>query len=124
MGKEARNKAAAPEIMLPLADVPIVAMLALMDALLVDMERTAHKVTGDREMRQYRAELRESLKGYVEKYHSTFKGRVTDELVTKCDRYLCRVQDSLDNFFDDLTDEDLAFMERVKGNWPQHKEEV
>lgn len=122
MGKESRARAITGEAMLTRADVPVVAVLALMDALLIDMERTADGTTGDREMRTYRADLRKNLRNYVEKYHSTFKGRVTDDLVTKCDRYLCRVQDAMDTFFDDLTAEDLAEMERVKAKWPQHVE--
>jgi len=122
MGKESRAKLAAPETMLPRADVPVIAMLALMDAILVDMERTAHAVTGDSGIREHRARLRESMRKDVERYNSTFAGRVTDELIMKCDRYLCRVQDAMDTFFEDLTDEDLAFMERVKANWPQHKD--
>jgi len=121
MGKESRAKAAiTAEIMLSPADVPVIAMLALMDALLVDMERTAHTVTGDRDIRQHRAEYRQSIRRYVEKYHSTFVGKVTDELVIKCDRYLCKVQDAMDNFFDDLTPEDMADMNRIKANWPEH----
>jgi hypothetical protein len=122
MGKESRAKAVAAEIMLRRADVPIVAMLALMDALLVDMERTAHTVTGDRDIRQHRAEYRQAIRRYVEKYNGTFAGKVTDDLVAKCDRYLCKVQDAMDTFFEDLTPEDLAEMERVKANWPQHTE--
>jgi len=122
MGKEALAKLTAPEIMLPREDVPIIAMLALMETLLIDMDRVDRQGTGNREMRVWRAEIRKSMMKQVKRQHSSFVGRVTDELIMKCDRYLCRVQDSLDNFFDDLTDEDLAFMERVKANWPQHKD--
>lgn len=122
MGYAARTRAGAPEIMLPISDVPIVAMLALMDALLIDMERTEKMCSGDRAMRAFRAEVRAQIRADVERLHNSFKGRVTDELVTKCDRYLCRVQDSMDSFFDDITAADLADMERVKGNWPQHTE--
>ena len=122
MGKEALAKLAAPEIMLPREDVPVIAMLALMETLLIDMDRVDRQGTGNREMRLWRAEIRANMMKQVKRQHSSFAGRVTDELILKCDRYLCRVQDSLDNFFDDLTDEDLAFMERVKANWPQHKD--
>jgi len=122
MGKESRAKLAAPETMLPRADVPVIAMLALMDALLVDMERTAHTVTESSRLREHRARLRASMRKDVERYNGTFAGRVTDELIQKCDRYLCRVQDAMDTFFENITPEDLAEMERVKANWPQHKD--
>jgi len=124
MGKESRAKLAAPETMLPRADAPAVAMLALMDGLLVELERTEYFSTGDRDIRERRAGYRQTIRRYMEKYNGTFVGSVTDELITKCDRFLCRVQDSSDTFFEDLTDEDLADMERVKANWPQHKDKL
>lgn len=122
MGKEARAKAAAPERMLPRQDVPTVAVLALLDALLIDMDRTDGNVSGDREIREWRRGVREQIRGGVERLHGSFQGRVTDGLIGHCDRYLCRVQDALDNFFDDLTEEDLTFIETVKARWPQHGE--
>ena len=124
MGKEARAKKAAEVNMLPRADVPKVAALALMETLLIDIGRTDGEASGTREVREYRARLRENMRKDVERYHGTFIGKVEDGLIQKCDRYLCRVQDALDTFFDDLTPEDLADMERVKANWPQHTEAI
>lgn len=112
MGKQSRQRAAAPEIMLQRQDVPAVAVLSLMDALLIDMERAAVSTP-------YRANIIASMKGKVVKLHDTYQGRVTDDMVTLCDRYLCRVQDALDTFFDDITEEDLGEIARVHGKWPQ-----
>lgn len=119
MGKESRAKAAAPEIMLPREDVPAVAVLALMDALLIDMERTTVKHACDRDIKQFRMQVTDHMKSQVIRLHSTYKGRVTDSMILHCDRYLCQVQDCMDRFFDEITEADLGEMERVKANWPQ-----
>jgi len=122
MGKEFRAKLAAPEVMLPRADVPVIAMLALMESLVNAMELMEHDVTGDRDIRERRADYRKSLMEYIKKYNGTFIGKVENGMIEKCDRWICKSQDNMDKFFDDLTDEDLAEMERVKANWPQHKD--
>ena len=122
MGKDAKAKLAAVNQMLPRVDVPKVAALALMETLLIDIGRTDEESSGNREVREYRARLRENMRKDVERYHGTFTGKVEDGLILKCDRYLCAVQNAMDTFFDDLTPEDLAEMERVKANWPQHTE--
>lgn len=118
MGKESRLKTALPETMLHRQDVPAVAVLALMDALTIDGMWTVKSSPVSREMREYRERLLTSIKTDVERLHGTYKGRVTDGLITHCDRYLCRVQDALDTFFEDITEEDLAEIVRVKSNWP------
>jgi malate synthase len=119
MGYAARNNAAAIEQMLPREDVSAVAAISLMETIIIDLARQNEKSSAARDVREYRVEIGEILMSYVQKYSGTFRGRVTVELATKCDRYLCKVQDAMDTFFDELTEEDLAMMSRVKANWPQ-----
>lgn len=118
MGKEARAKAAAPEVMLDRRDVPAVAVLALMDALTIDAMWTSKSSPVHRDIRQHRDQLLSSIKEDVVRLHATYRGRVNEGLVVNCDRYLCRVQAAMDAFFDDITEEDLAEMEAVKAKWP------
>jgi hypothetical protein len=123
MGYASKNNAAAMEQMLPREDVSAVAAISLMETIILDLARQNEKSSSPRDIREYRAELRDALMGYVQKYSGTFKGRVTGEFIPKCDRYLCKVQDAMDTFFDELTDEDLEMMERVKASWPQSEAE-
>lgn len=118
MGKESRRKAAAPEMMLDRLDVPAVAVLALMDALTIDAMWSTKSAPATREIREYRGRLLSSIQADVQRLHDTYRGRVTDGLVANCDRYLCQVQNALDTFFDDITEDDLAEVDRVKAKWP------
>lgn len=118
MGKESRAKASAPEIMLSCEDVPAIAVLALLDALTIDAIWTAKSSPVHRDIRQHRESLLLQIKEKVASLHETYKGRVTGGMITHCDRYLCRVQDAMDNFFEEITEADLTDMELTKAKWP------
>jgi hypothetical protein len=114
MGQAARTRAAAIEKMLPNEHVPIVAGLSLIDAVLNHVQGLP--------LTAYQTQQCEGILKHLTRLHDSFPGRVEDSLIGKCDRFLCRAQDAMDNFFDELTAEDLADMERVRANWPQGKE--
>jgi hypothetical protein len=101
--------------MLPRGHVPIVAGLSLIEAVLQHVQGLP--------LTPYQSQQCEGILKHLVRLHDSFPGRVEDLLIEKCDRYLCRCQANMDNFFDELTDEDLAEMAQVKGNWPQYKEE-
>jgi hypothetical protein len=112
MGHAARTRAAAAEQMLPHEHVPIVAGLSLAEAVLNNVQGLS--------LTPYQQQQCDGIMRYLVRLHDSFPGKVEDSLITKCDRYLCKAQDAMDTFFDELTPEDLAEMARVKGNWPQH----
>ncbi|QXE85997.1 hypothetical protein KP003_16780 [Geomonas nitrogeniifigens] len=102
------------EVMLPREHVAVVAGLSLIEAVM-------NHVTG-LELTTYQQQVAESLMKSLVRLHDSFPGRVEDSMIAKCDRYLCRAQNAMDGFFDELTPADLAEMEQVKGRWPEHKE--
>lgn len=90
-----------------------VTLMALIETLLIDLERTSTPKT-----RRHNA-----IRAMQEKLivcNDTYTGKVGEDFITYCDRFLCRVQDATDNFFDEITEHDLLEMERVKSSWPQH----
>jgi hypothetical protein len=114
MGQAARSRAAAVSVMLPNDHVPIVAGLSLIEAVLNHVQGTP--------LTAYQIQQCEGILKHLTRLHDSFPGRVEDSLIGKCDRFLCQCQSSMDNFFDELTAEDLADMARVRANWPQGKE--
>ena len=115
MGHAARTRAAAIEMMLPREHVPIVAGLSLIEAVLTHVQGL--------DLSAYQQQQCVGIFRHLVRLHDSFPGSVEDSLIGKCDRFLTQCQANMDNFFDELTDEDLAEMKRVKGNWPQYKEE-
>jgi len=99
------------QVMLNKEDARSITILALIETLLIDLRRTAiPKTRRDNAIRAMQEKL--------EVANETFVGVVGEDFITYCDRYLCQVQNSTDNFFDEITEHDLLEMERVKANWP------
>lgn len=115
MGHAARTRAATVSAMLPSEHVPIVAGLSLIEAVLTHVQGL--------DLTAYQQQQCAGIFRHLVRLHDSFPGRVEDSLIGKCDRFLTQCQGSMDNFFDELTEADLAEMVRVKGNWSQHKEE-
>lgn len=96
------------QVMLPREDARSVTILALIETLLIDLKRTTQPKT-----RRDNAIV--AMQEKLEKINETFIGKVEDDFIEHCDRYLCIVQDATDSFFDAVTKRDRAKMKRVKG---------
>jgi hypothetical protein len=91
-------------------DTKAIAIMALQEALITHHLELV-------ESGSPRARILAGEMNLLNQINRTYCGHVEDNLIEFADRFLCRVQDAMDGFFDSVAESDREMVKRVRGEW-------